>query len=37
MLIRCFTSDQDKLANSVTTEQGKTLKGAKGDVLRGVG
>ncbi|WOG84465.1 hypothetical protein DCAR_0103648 [Daucus carota subsp. sativus] len=26
----------DKLANSVTTEQGKTLKGAKGDVLRGV-
>ncbi|KAK1370829.1 Methylmalonate-semialdehyde dehydrogenase (CoA acylating) [Heracleum sosnowskyi] len=26
----------DKLASSLTTEQGKTLKGAKGDVLRGL-
>lgn len=28
---------QDKLAMNITIEQGKTLKGARGDVLRGLG
>lgn len=28
---------QDKLAMNITIEQGKTLKGAQGDVLRGLG
>lgn len=28
---------QDKLALSITTEQGKTLKDAQGDVFRGLG
>jgi malonate-semialdehyde dehydrogenase (acetylating)/methylmalonate-semialdehyde dehydrogenase len=28
---------QDKLAENITTEQGKTLKDAWGDVFRGLG
>lgn len=28
---------QDKLALNITTEQGKTLKDAQGDVFRGLG
>lgn len=28
---------QDKLAMNITIEQGKTLTGAEGDVLRGLG
>lgn len=28
---------QDKLSMNITLEQGKTVKGAQGDVLRGLG
>lgn len=33
----CLLLPQDKLALNVTTEQGKTLKDAHGDVFRGLG
>lgn len=36
MLITVFYF-QDKLALNITTEQGKTLKDAHGDVFRGLG
>jgi hypothetical protein len=33
----CLLITQDKLAENITTEQGKTLKDAWGDVFRGLG
>lgn len=35
--VQSWCLSQDKLALNITTEQGKTLKDAQGDVFRGLG